>query len=185
MYSGPYLPDDPNNVEIATALHLAASGKGIAVEAGRAVVQFAFENFKRAKALIQSRIWWLYNDIKAWCLDPMPPKSQGTGQAVRPDRRHEDQVRNPRPSTRAHSDRPPKLPENPPAPGHSAPHQRLGDDIRSVVTRRKIRGGTRPQAPHRRRYRWAAVDVNLTPADISDSAGVQAVLEGIRKRCPG
>ncbi|RWK73216.1 GNAT family N-acetyltransferase [Mesorhizobium sp.] len=49
MYSGPYLPDDPNNVEIATALHLAASGKGIAVEAGRAVVQFAFEHLKLEK----------------------------------------------------------------------------------------------------------------------------------------
>ncbi|MES0099226.1 GNAT family N-acetyltransferase [Mesorhizobium sp. M0019] len=49
MYSGPYLPEDPNNVEIATALHLAASGKGIAVEAGRAVVQFAFEHLKLEK----------------------------------------------------------------------------------------------------------------------------------------
>ncbi|RWP36529.1 MAG: N-acetyltransferase [Mesorhizobium sp.] len=36
-------PEDQNNVEIVTCLHLAASGKGIAVEAGRAVVQFAFD----------------------------------------------------------------------------------------------------------------------------------------------
>ncbi|MER9645328.1 transposase [Mesorhizobium sp. M0239] len=43
----------------------------------------------------------------------------------------------------------------------------------------------RPQAPHRRRYGWPAVDgVNLTPADISDSAGAQAILNGIRKRWP-
>ncbi|MER8460169.1 GNAT family N-acetyltransferase [Mesorhizobium sp. M1300] len=43
------LPEDPNNVEIVTRLHLAASGKGIAVEAGRAVVQFAFEHLKLEK----------------------------------------------------------------------------------------------------------------------------------------
>lgn len=44
-----YLPEDPNNALIATCLHLAASGKGIAVEAGRAVVQFAFEFLKFEK----------------------------------------------------------------------------------------------------------------------------------------
>ncbi|MES0169880.1 GNAT family N-acetyltransferase [Mesorhizobium sp. M0027] len=44
-----YIPEDPNNVEIVTCLHLASSGKGIAVEAGRAVVQFAFENLKLGK----------------------------------------------------------------------------------------------------------------------------------------
>ncbi|MER9293370.1 GNAT family N-acetyltransferase [Mesorhizobium sp. M0510] len=44
-----YLPEDPNNVEIVTCLHLATSGKGIAVEAGRAVVQFAFEHLKLEK----------------------------------------------------------------------------------------------------------------------------------------
>lgn len=49
MCSGPYLPEDPNNVEIVTCLHLAASGKGIAVEAGRAAVQFAFEHLKLEK----------------------------------------------------------------------------------------------------------------------------------------
>ncbi|RWP28579.1 GNAT family protein [Mesorhizobium sp.] len=40
---GQYLSEISNNVEIVTCLHLTASGKGIAVEAGRAVVQFAFE----------------------------------------------------------------------------------------------------------------------------------------------
>ncbi|TIQ39101.1 MAG: GNAT family N-acetyltransferase [Mesorhizobium sp.] len=49
MRSGKYLPEDPNNVEIVTGLHLAASGKGIAVEAGRAAVQFAFERLKLGK----------------------------------------------------------------------------------------------------------------------------------------
>ncbi|MFD2051970.1 GNAT family N-acetyltransferase [Mesorhizobium calcicola] len=44
-----YLPEDPNNAEIVTCLHLASSGKGIAVEAGRAVVQFAFETLKLEK----------------------------------------------------------------------------------------------------------------------------------------
>ncbi|MES0039669.1 GNAT family N-acetyltransferase [Mesorhizobium sp. M0046] len=53
-YSGPNLPEDPNNVELAYCLHLAASGKGIAVEAGRAAVQFAFEhlNLKKVTAFI-------------------------------------------------------------------------------------------------------------------------------------
>ncbi|MDX8469718.1 GNAT family N-acetyltransferase [Mesorhizobium sp. VK23B] len=44
-----YLPEDPNNALIVTCLHAAASGKGIAVEAGRAVVQFAFEFLKFEK----------------------------------------------------------------------------------------------------------------------------------------
>jgi hypothetical protein len=42
----------------------------------------------------------------------------------------------------------------------------------------------RAQAPHRGRHRRAAPDVNLTPADISDSAGAQAILDAIRKRWP-
>lgn len=41
--SGLRLPEDPDNIEIVTRLHLAASGRGIAVEAGRAVIEFAFE----------------------------------------------------------------------------------------------------------------------------------------------
>ncbi|MER9254459.1 GNAT family N-acetyltransferase [Mesorhizobium sp. M0598] len=47
--TGRRLPEDPNNVELVTRLHLAASGQGIAVEAGRAVVNFAFENLKLEK----------------------------------------------------------------------------------------------------------------------------------------
>ncbi|MER9959059.1 GNAT family N-acetyltransferase [Mesorhizobium australicum] len=47
--SGSYLPEDPKNVQMVTCLHLAASGKGVAVEAGRAVVQFAFEYLKIKK----------------------------------------------------------------------------------------------------------------------------------------
>ncbi|MER8556760.1 GNAT family N-acetyltransferase [Mesorhizobium sp. M1217] len=45
----PDLPADPNNVEFVTRLHLAASGKGIGVEAGRVVVKFAFEHLKLDK----------------------------------------------------------------------------------------------------------------------------------------
>ncbi|RWK44898.1 MAG: N-acetyltransferase [Mesorhizobium sp.] len=44
-----YLPGDPNNVEIITCLHLASSGMGVAVEAGRAVIQFGFEYLKLEK----------------------------------------------------------------------------------------------------------------------------------------
>ncbi|MER8659123.1 GNAT family N-acetyltransferase [Mesorhizobium sp. M0847] len=47
--SGPNLSHVSNDVDIVTCLHLAASGKGIAVEAGRAVVQFAFERLKVKK----------------------------------------------------------------------------------------------------------------------------------------
>ncbi|MER8394984.1 GNAT family N-acetyltransferase [Mesorhizobium sp. M1340] len=46
-----YVSADPNNVEIITCLHLAASGKGIGVEAGRAVVQFAFDYLKVEKVI--------------------------------------------------------------------------------------------------------------------------------------
>ncbi|MER8646835.1 GNAT family protein [Mesorhizobium sp. M1252] len=49
MYSGPNMPEDPSNVEIGTCLHLSASGKGIAVEAGMAAIQFAFEHLKFKK----------------------------------------------------------------------------------------------------------------------------------------
>ncbi|MER8659219.1 GNAT family protein [Mesorhizobium sp. M0847] len=40
---GTNVPDDPNLVEFIYYLHLAAAGQGIGPEAGRAVVQFAFE----------------------------------------------------------------------------------------------------------------------------------------------
>ncbi|RWA58103.1 MAG: GNAT family N-acetyltransferase [Mesorhizobium sp.] len=52
-----YLPEDPNNALIGTCLHLAASGKGIAVEAGRAVVQFGFEflKFEKVTAFIRPK----------------------------------------------------------------------------------------------------------------------------------
>ncbi|TIQ16681.1 MAG: GNAT family N-acetyltransferase [Mesorhizobium sp.] len=49
MYSGPYLPEDPTNVETVSCLHLASSGKGIAAEAGRTAIQFAFENLTLEK----------------------------------------------------------------------------------------------------------------------------------------
>ena len=73
---------------------------------------------------------------------PHASKSQGTGPAVRPDRRHQDQVRDPRPSARAHpADRQSflKILERPDIPLHTNGSE---NDIRSVVTRRKISGGT-------------------------------------------
>ncbi|BCG76073.1 N-acetyltransferase [Mesorhizobium sp. 113-1-2] len=48
-HSGPNLPEDPSNVELAHCFHLAASGKGIAPEAGRAAVRFAFEHLELEK----------------------------------------------------------------------------------------------------------------------------------------
>lgn len=47
--TGPNLSQVSNGVEIVTCLHLTASGKGVAAEAGRAVVQFAFERLKVKK----------------------------------------------------------------------------------------------------------------------------------------
>lgn len=57
MYSDPNLTEDPKNVELGTCLHLAASGKGIGVEAGRAAVQFAFKQLKidKVTAFIRPR----------------------------------------------------------------------------------------------------------------------------------
>ncbi|TCN19791.1 GNAT family N-acetyltransferase [Sinorhizobium americanum] len=46
LCSGTHLAEDRNEVEMETCLHLAASGKGVAVEAGRAVVHFAFVHLK-------------------------------------------------------------------------------------------------------------------------------------------
>ncbi|MER8899604.1 GNAT family N-acetyltransferase [Mesorhizobium sp. M0676] len=51
MCRDPFLLEDPNSAELVTCLHLAASGKGIAVEAGRAVVQFAFDHLKLDKVV--------------------------------------------------------------------------------------------------------------------------------------
>lgn len=55
MCSGPKLPENPNNVELEYYLQLAASGKGMAPEAGRAAVQFAFEylGFEKVTAFIR------------------------------------------------------------------------------------------------------------------------------------
>ncbi|MGX9576405.1 GNAT family N-acetyltransferase [Mesorhizobium sp. f-mel] len=49
MCSGLNLPEDPNNVEHVTCLHLAYSGSGIGTEASRATVRFAFEHLKLEK----------------------------------------------------------------------------------------------------------------------------------------
>ncbi|RUU11537.1 N-acetyltransferase [Mesorhizobium sp. USDA-HM6] len=51
MCRDPFLLEDPNSVVLVTCLHLAASGKGIAVEAGRAVVQFAFDYLRLDKVV--------------------------------------------------------------------------------------------------------------------------------------
>ncbi|MER8478658.1 GNAT family N-acetyltransferase [Mesorhizobium sp. M1163] len=68
--SGLYLPEGPNNVESVTCLHGAASGKGIGVEASRAVVQFAFEYIKLAKVnvfILKSNTRSLIKNLKVGC----------------------------------------------------------------------------------------------------------------------
>ncbi|MCF6102111.1 MULTISPECIES: GNAT family N-acetyltransferase [Mesorhizobium] len=49
MCSGPNLPEDPHNVELVYCFHLAAAGHGIAPEAGRATLRFAFERLTLEK----------------------------------------------------------------------------------------------------------------------------------------
>jgi hypothetical protein len=97
---------------------------------------------RRAKALIQSRIWWLYNDIKAWCLDPTPRRAREL--ARRFDRIVGMKTRFvtlDRLLARIRSDRQSflKILQRPDIPLHTNGSE---NDIRSVVTRRKISGGT-------------------------------------------
>jgi hypothetical protein len=97
---------------------------------------------RRAKALIQSRVWWLYNDIKAWRLDPVPRRAKEL--ARRFDRivgTKTSFVTLDRLLARIRADRPSflKILERPDIPLHTNGSE---NDIRSVVTRRKISGGT-------------------------------------------
>ncbi|RWO22491.1 MAG: hypothetical protein EOS10_34845 [Mesorhizobium sp.] len=97
---------------------------------------------RRAKALIQSRIWWLYNDIKAWCLDPTPRRAREL--ARRFDRIVGMKTRFvtlDRLLARIRTDRQSflKILQRPDIPLHTNGSE---NDIRSVVTRRKISGGT-------------------------------------------
>jgi hypothetical protein len=97
---------------------------------------------RRAKALIQGRIWWLYNDIKTWRLDPMPERAKEL--ARRFDRIFATKtgfVTLDRLLLRIRADRPSflKILERPDIPLHTNGSE---NDIRCVVTRRKISGGT-------------------------------------------
>jgi hypothetical protein len=97
---------------------------------------------RRAKALIQSRVWWLYNDIKAWRPDPVPRRAKEL--ARRFDRIFRTKTRFvtlDRLLARIRADRQSflKILERPDIPLHTNGSE---NDIRSVVTRRKISGGT-------------------------------------------
>jgi hypothetical protein len=100
------------------------------------------DRHRRAKALIQSRIWWLYRDVKAWCLDPAPRR--GHELARRFDRIFAVKtgfVSLDRLLERIRADRPSflKILSRPDIPLHTNGSE---NDIRTVVTRRKISGGT-------------------------------------------
>lgn len=97
---------------------------------------------RREKALIQSRVWQLYNDIKTWRLDPAPQRAKEL--AHRFDRIFATKtkfVTLDRLLLRIRADRPSflKILERPDIPLHTNGSE---NDIRCVVTRRKISGGT-------------------------------------------
>jgi hypothetical protein len=101
----------------------------------------------QAKARIQSRIWWLYKDIKAWCREPMPGRRRARQLARRFDRMVGTKTRFvtlDRLLERIGADRASflKILERPDIPLHTNGSE---NDIRSVVTRRKISGGTQSE----------------------------------------
>jgi Transposase IS66 family len=107
----------------------------------------------RAKVRIQSRIWWLYKDIKAWCREPMPGRRRARQLARRFDRivgTKTGFATLDRLLERIGADRASflKILERPEIPLHTNGSE---NDIRSVVTRRKISGGT--QSDHGRTAR--------------------------------
>ena len=101
---------------------------------------------RRAKARIQTRIWWLYADLKAYCRDPTP----GGRRALRArfDRLFKTRTgfaTLDRLLARLHANRDELLMvlDYPDVPLHTNDAE---NDIRCQVTRRKISGGTRSEA---------------------------------------
>ncbi|WP_156938658.1 transposase [Mesorhizobium sp. LNHC252B00] len=134
---------------------------------------------RRAKALIQSRIWWLYNDIKAWCLDPTPRRAREL--ARRFDRIVGMKTRFvtlDRLLARIRTDRQSflKILQRPDIPLHTNGSE---NDIRSVVTRRKISGGTHSDQGR------AARDTMLSMMNICNKLGVSFWDLGDRLGIPG
>jgi hypothetical protein len=98
---------------------------------------------RRAQALIQDRIWGLYKDIKAWRLDPDPETARElTRRFDRIFRTKTRFVSLDRLLMRIRADRPSflKILERPDIPLHTNGSE---NDIRAMVTRRKISGGTK------------------------------------------
>jgi Transposase IS66 family len=105
------------------------------------------EQQHRAKARIQSRIWWLYKDIKAWCREPMPGRRRARQLARRFDRivgTKTGFATLDRLLERIGADRASflKILDRPDIPLHTNGSE---NDIRSVVTRRKVSGGTQSE----------------------------------------
>ena len=100
------------------------------------------EHQRQSKALVQSQIWELYNDIKTWRLDPTPKGARKL--ALRFDRLVGTKTRFAtldRLLARIRADRASflKILERPDIPLHTNGSE---SDIRCVVTRRKISAGT-------------------------------------------
>jgi hypothetical protein len=101
---------------------------------------------RRAKELIQARIWWLYADLKVYCRDPTPQAKRALGTrferlfTTRTGFATLDRL-----LARLHANRDELLMvlDRPDVPLHT---NDVENDIRCQVTRRKISGGTRSEA---------------------------------------
>jgi len=106
----------------------------------------AFTDLRRqAKAQIQDQIWDLYGDIKAWRLNPLPEQAEDLAQRF--DRIFASKTgfaTLDRLLARIQADRPSflKILERPDIPLHTNGSE---NDIRCVVSRRKISGGTKSE----------------------------------------
>ena len=101
---------------------------------------------RRAKELIQARIWWLYADLKVYCRDPTPVARRALG--TRFERLFKTRTgfaTLDRLLARLHANRDELLMvlDRPDVPLHTNDAE---NDIRCQVTRRKISGGTRSAA---------------------------------------
>jgi hypothetical protein len=101
---------------------------------------------RRAKELIQARIWWLYADLKVYCRDPTPAARRALGTRFeRLFKTHTGFATLDRLLARLHANRDELLVvlDRPDVPLHTNDAE---NDIRCQVTRRKISGGTRSEA---------------------------------------
>ncbi len=136
---------------------------------------------RRKKELIRSGVWSLYTDIKAWCLDPDPQKAKQFARRFdRIFRTKTGFVTLDRLLARIHADRPSflKILKRPDIPLHTNGSE---NDIRSIVTRRKISGGTKSDKGRNARDAMLSVRITCRKLKISfwDYLGDRLAIPGI------